>query len=120
MSIIFGTLSVLIAQVKSKKWEWQIHLLWKLWFLKDLLLIHCDIRHIKELNLLSMVTIAAFGLGDPITNPGWFAVSNSNQKLSGMNNTINYSSIGMSLYYYYRNPEMWGILVGIDKYIPKL
>ena len=30
----------------------------------------------------SMVSVAAFGLGDPGSNPGWFAVSNSNRKLS--------------------------------------
>ena len=29
-----------------------------------------------------MVSIAAFGPGDPSSNPGWFAVLNSNQKLS--------------------------------------
>ena len=29
-----------------------------------------------------MVNIAAFGAGDPGPNPGWFAVSNSNRKLS--------------------------------------
>ena len=29
-----------------------------------------------------MVSIAAFGPGDPGTNPSWLAVSNSNQKLS--------------------------------------
>ena len=30
----------------------------------------------------SMVSIAAFGPGDPGSNPGWFAASNSNGKLS--------------------------------------
>ena len=29
----------------------------------------------------SMASIAAFGPGDPGSDPGWFAVSNSNQKL---------------------------------------
>ena len=37
----------------------------------------------------SMVCIAAFGPGDPGSNPGWFSVLNSNRKLSYkyMNNT---------------------------------
>ena len=30
---------------------------------------------------------AAFGARDPDSNPGWFAVSNSNRKLSVTNNT---------------------------------
>ena len=30
----------------------------------------------------SMVSIAAFGPEDPGSNPGWFAISNSNQTLS--------------------------------------
>ena len=30
----------------------------------------------------SLVSVAAFGTGDPGLNPGWFAVSNSHQKLS--------------------------------------
>ena len=30
----------------------------------------------------SIVSIAAFGPGDPGSNPGWFAVLNSNRKLS--------------------------------------
>ena len=29
-----------------------------------------------------MVSKAAFSPGDPNSNPGWFAVSNSNKKLS--------------------------------------
>ena len=35
----------------------------------------------------SMVSVAAFGPRDPGSNPGWFAVSNSNLKLSFVNNT---------------------------------
>ena len=31
--------------------------------------------------------VAAFCPGDPGSNPGWFAVSNSNQKLSFTKNT---------------------------------
>ena len=34
-----------------------------------------------------MVSIATFGPGDPVSNPGWFAALNSNVKLSFMNNT---------------------------------
>ena len=29
-----------------------------------------------------MVSVAAFGPGDPGSNPGWFAVSNLNKKMS--------------------------------------
>ena len=29
-----------------------------------------------------MVSVAAFGLEDPGSNPGWFAVTNLNQKLT--------------------------------------
>ena len=29
-----------------------------------------------------MVTLVTFGPGDPGSNPGWFAASDSNQKLS--------------------------------------
>ena len=36
----------------------------------------------------SVVRVAAFGLGNLCSNPGWFAVLNSNQKLSVGNNTI--------------------------------
>ena len=35
----------------------------------------------------SIVSIAPFGPGDPGSNPGWFAVSSSDQKLSFTNNT---------------------------------
>ena len=35
-----------------------------------------------------MVSTAAFGAGDPGSNPGWFAVLNSNQKLSFYSRTI--------------------------------
>ena len=57
----------------------------------------------------SMVSIATFGPGDPGSNPGWFAVMNSNQKLSFMNNTsVWYSSK-------YCNPAMGDTLVGGDK-----
>ena len=30
----------------------------------------------------SLISLSAFGPGGPGSNPGWFAVSNSNQKLS--------------------------------------
>ena len=35
-----------------------------------------------------MVRLVAFSHGDPCSNPGWFAVSNSNQELSFSNNAI--------------------------------
>ena len=35
----------------------------------------------------SMVSIAAFGPGDPGSNPGWFAVQIQIKKISDMNNT---------------------------------
>ena len=57
----------------------------------------------------SMVSVAAFGQGDLGTNPSWFTVSNSNQKLSFTNNTsVWYSSI-------YCNPAKMDTLVGVDK-----
>ena len=61
-----------------------------------------------------MVSIAAFGPGDPDSNPGWFAVSNSDQKLSFTNNT--------SVWYSrkYSNPVMQGTLVCGDKWPLKL
>ena len=56
-----------------------------------------------------MVSIAAFGPGHQGSNPGWFAVSNSNRKLSFTNNTtVWYSSKNF-------NPVMVGTLVGGDK-----
>ena len=55
-----------------------------------------------------MVSVATFGPGYSGSNPGWFAVLNSNKKLSVANNTsVQYSSN-------YRNPAMGGILEGID------
>ena len=48
-----------------------------------------------------IVSIAAFGPGDPGSNPGWFAVSTS-KKLSVTNSK-------------YHNPAMGGILVDIHK-----
>ena len=56
-----------------------------------------------------MVSIAAFGLGDPGSNPGWFSVSNSNQKLSFHKNTSMWYSGN------YSNPLMGSTLVGGDK-----
>ena len=55
-----------------------------------------------------MVSIAAFGPGDPGSNPGWFAVSNANKKLSFYKYHHIYSR-------QHRNPAIRGILVGIDK-----
>ena len=36
----------------------------------------------KWMECSSMASIAPFGPGDPGSNPGWFAVLNSNKKLS--------------------------------------
>ena len=56
-----------------------------------------------------MVSTAAFGPGDPSSNPGWFAVLNSNKNLGVMNNTrVWYSSK-------YCNPAMGDTLEGGDE-----
>ena len=56
-----------------------------------------------------MVSIAAFGPGDLVSNPGWCPVSNSNKKLSFTISTrVWYSSK-------YCNPAMGDTLVGGDK-----
>ena len=39
-------------------------------------------KMVKSMECNSMVSMAAFGHGDPGSNPGWFAISNSNPKLS--------------------------------------
>ena len=54
----------------------------------------------------SVVSLAAFGPRDLGSNPGWFSVSNSNQKFSVMNNA--------SVWYYskYCNTAMVDTLVG--------
>ena len=51
-----------------------------------------------------MVSVAAFGPRDPGSNPCWFPVSNSNQKLSFTSNKSVYC-----------NPAMGDTLVGGDK-----
>ena len=56
-----------------------------------------------------MASVATFGPGDPVTNPGWFAVSNSNRNMSFTNNTSMWCSSK------YCNPAMGDTLVGGDK-----
>ena len=57
----------------------------------------------------SIVSIAAFNPKDPGSNPGWFAVSNSNRKL----NFMNYASLWYSGKYC--NPVMGSTLIVGDK-----
>ena len=52
--------------------------------------IDCDyLDCVSELSMecSSMISVAVFGPGDQVSNSGWFAVSNSNRKLSFTNNT---------------------------------
>ena len=37
---------------------------------------------IQSMECSSMISLASLGPGDPGSNPGWFAVLNSNKKLS--------------------------------------
>ena len=57
----------------------------------------------------SMVSIAAFGPCDRGSNPSWFALSNSNQKLSFTNITSMWFSSR------YCNPAMGDTLVDVDQ-----
>ena len=56
----------------------------------------------------SMISVAAFGPGNPSSNLSWFAVYNSNQKLILSNNTGVWSSRK------YCYPAIWENLVGGD------
>ena len=40
-----------------------------------------QVFEIWSMECSSKVSVAAFGPGDPGSNPGWFAVSNSNKKI---------------------------------------
>ena len=75
-------------------------------------LIQIDVKETKtklSVECNSMVSIAAFNPGDPGSNPGLFAVLNSNQKLTFKKNTSMWFSSR------YCNPVTVGTLVGGDK-----